>query len=244
MKNLIFLLLLCFSISGYAQNSTYMQWQNYVITPHYDKLQDFGEAMNEHNKMYHQTAATAASVWRVDTGPNVGKWVLSSGPYTFSHMDTVSMADGHMSHWRNTVMPTIAHIEDGGIWRMYNDHSYIPQNMQITKARVVVHKTNSDAMDGYFDAMKKLTEATAQGQPTMARILLDRVGFHNDGRDKVVFIGLNNWGQLDNGIGNVYEEVHGEGTWDLFLEQVNHGIKSSYEEHWTFIPFLSGIGGN
>ena len=243
MKKLIFPLILFVSLSLSAQEAAYNQWQNTIVTPHYDKMQAFGEALHEHNKLYHQDAASAASVWRVVSGPNVGKWVLSSGPHTYGSRDDLDLGAEHGAHWRNKVMPTFKKIEDGGTWRAINDLSYIPEGAVITKARVIIHDMTGEGSEGYRSAMKKLTEATAKGSPATARIFLRRVGFHNDNMDNVVFIGLNKWADLD-GSGNSYEEVHGEGSWDLFLEEVGAAIKSSYEEHWVHIPYLSGIGGD
>ncbi len=241
MKNLIFLSFLFISVFCSAQEAAYSQWQNYVITPKYDQLQAFGEAIHEHNKMYHQNAPGTASVWRVDSGPNVGKWVLSNGPHTFGNLDNMDLGEGHAAHWRNKVMPTIAKLQDGGIWRLDNNHSYLPDGMAITKARVIVHELSDDGREGYHAAMKKLTEATKIQSPSRARLYLRRVGFHDDKMDRVVFLGLNNWADLDGNASSNYEKVHGEGSWVLFIEEVSKGVKSSYEERWTHIPYLSGI---
>ena len=241
MKNLIYLFLLLFSLSTTAQDATYNQWQNYVITPKYDQMQSFGEGLHEHNKMYHQDAPNTASVWRVDSGPNVGKWVLSSGPHTFADLDNSKLGAEHMAHWRNSVMPYIDAFEDGGTWRLVNDQSHFPEgDGVISKARVIVHDLSGEGGNGYYSAMKKLAQATAKGSPTTARFFLRRVGFHNDNNDRVVFIGLNKWADLENNISDVYEEVHGEGSWDIFLEEVETSINSSYEEHWVHVPYLSG----
>lgn len=242
MKNLIIALILLFSLQSHAQEAAYSQWQNFVITPKYDQLQAFGESLHEHMKMYHQNAPGTGNVWRVDSGPNVGKWVLSMGPNTFSDHDNMQMADGHMAHWRNEVMPSIAHLEDGGIWRMQPDQSYLPDGVTITKARVIVQDRSGDNINGYYAAMKKLAETTKKQMPGQARILLNRVGFHNDHMDSVIFIGLEKWGDMDKSIREAYEKTHGEGSWDLFLDEVNTSIKSSYQETWSYIPYLSGIG--
>ena len=245
MKNLIllFLLFICFSVG--AQEPAYYQWQNYLITPKYDQMQAFGEAMHQHNKKFHQGASSAASVWRITSGQNIGKWVLSRGPYTFEGMDNIDIGGEHMADLRNNVMPYIESIEDGGTWRMVADNSYMPaEGAQITKARVIIHDMSGNGGEGYQSAMKKLAQATAKGMPGTARIFLRRVGFHNDHMDNVVFIGLNKWADLDNNVVNAYEELHGEGSWDLFLEEVGDAIKSSVEEHWIHVPYLSGIGGD
>ena len=141
-------------------------------------------------------------------------------------------------------MPTIADMADGGTWRMDPDLSYMPEGMELSKLRVIVHDVKGSDMDGYYLAMKNLAETVKQKMPTMARLYLHRVGFNNDGMDKVVVIGLNSWSDLDgSGVVAAYEEVHGEGSWDFFLDALNRSLKSSYEEHWVHVPYLSGEGG-
>ena len=240
MKHQLLLLILLLSFSSWAQDAPYAQWQNYIVTPKYDQMQAFGEALHEHHKKYHQESPHTVGVWRIMSGPNVGKWVVSSGPHTFTDLDAEGPGEGHGAHWRNVVLPTVAKIEDGGTWRMLNDYSYIPEGMQITKARAVVHDVDGDMSDSYFAAMKKLAQVTEQSHSTRARILLRRVGFHDDGQDYVVFLGYNNWAEMDTNFRSAYEETHGEGSWDLFLEQVE-AITSSYEERWAYIPYLSGV---
>ena len=244
MRKLIFPLIFFISVLTYGQQASYLQWQNYYVTPKYDKMQSFGEALHNHHKMYHQNAPATMSVWRVESGPNVGKWVISSGPHTFSDKDNMDLGSEHMADWRNNVLPTIKSIEDGGTWRMLEDYSHLPENMDISKARVVVHDLSGEGSEGYYSAMKKLAQASAKGMPATARIFLRRVGFHNDNNDSVVFIGLNKWADLDRNIVRAYEELHGEGSWDLFLEEVGDAMNSSFEEHWVHIPYLSGQGGN
>jgi hypothetical protein len=122
--------------------------------------------------------------------------------------------------------------------------SYMPEGMELSNIRVIVHDLRNGNLDGYYDAMQKLAETHKEKMPGMARIYLDRVGFHNDGMDKVIVIGLTSWSDMDTvDTAAAYEEVHGEGSWDLFIEDVNGAVRSSYEEHWSHVPYLSGEGG-
>lgn len=241
MKNLLLATFVLLSFTLYGQEEPdYVMFSNTYITPKYDKIGEFAAALSAHNKTYHSEGPFRATVFFVNAGPNSGKVVNSSGPHTFADMDTRENQPGHGQDWMENVMPHIAKIEDGGYWRRQNSLSYSPDDASYTKWRIVFVDVVGGEGYRFNELMRKLAAATESGHPENARVVYNRRGFHDDGKDRAIAHGLKHWADLDNSIADEYEAVHGEGSWDILLEEVTDVIGTMVEEHWEVSPYMSG----
>jgi len=245
MRTFSFLFSFLIFVTLSAQDAqSYQMYHNVLITPKKGKVADFSTAYAAHNKKYHAEGPHRVQAFTVNTGINMGKIVNSTGPLTWADVDTRPINKEHDDDWANNVVPLIEDIEDGGHWRLNSDVSYLAENASHTKFRVIVIDVEQGEGRSHTHQMKNITEAHKAHFPTQSRLMLNRVGFRNDGMDRVIFLGLNNWADMDNGIGQVYEDVHGKGSWDIFIEEINEATVSSYQELWEHSPEMSGPSGN
>ena len=68
-------------------NPQYTVFENAILTPQPDKVQQFEEGMAAHNKKFHASEPYGARVYYISNGPNVGKYMWAMGPLPWSAMD-------------------------------------------------------------------------------------------------------------------------------------------------------------
>jgi hypothetical protein len=245
MRNLFFLVCFLAAVSLCAQDApAYQMYHNVIITAKADKMAEFTAAYGAHNKKYHNAGSSHVNVFTANSGPNLGKFINSMGPMTWADVDARKEDKAHDMDWQKNVMPYIASIEDGGHWRLAPDLSYIAEGTPATKLRLNVIDMAQGENADHNHLMKMLAEAQKATFPSQSRMVFNRVGFRNDGRDRVILIGLNKWADLDEGIADGFEKVHGEGSWARFIEEINEAHDSSYGELWERSGGLSGTPNN
>lgn len=232
MKNLFFILLAMMTISLAAQESaTYAMYSNIYITPERGKMMDLSKAMSYHNKTYHNAAPLQATVYRVRSGPNMGKLLLSSGPHTWADIDNRKVDNAHDADWRDNIMPHIKEIQDGGNWRLAVSQSYIPEGVQFSKLRFRFHDVESQKDYRYNALMKNMAEAHKSAYPNLARAVFNRVGATADGRERVVVFGYQKWQEMDNTpMSGPYNSAFGNGSWDDFIDEISGLIMRTEDE--------------
>lgn len=153
-------------------------------------------------------------------------------------MDMREVQEGHDEDWA-TVLSMSDGFEDMGFWRLDGDIS-TPGGTQYGKLRIRIIDLKSGENYRFEQCMKNIAKTYAEKKPNNSHWVFNRRLAHNDNKDVAVVFGYNNWSELDGTFSADYEAVHGEGSWDLFMEEIEDIIVSADDHLWEIQPDLSG----
>ncbi len=242
---LIIALALPFFLIAQQEEPEYVMLHNVFLTPKGDKVPEFRENLAAHNKRFHSGGPFHVNIWQVVSGPEMGKYVNSMGPQTFEDIDNRTRQEGHDEDWVTNVMPLIEEIEDGGYWKIAPAQSYALEDAQPTKLLIRVFDIQEGKFHRVNALMEEFAKAYAAEKANISRVMYNRVGWTNDGREKALVFGLNSWSELDrHNPAAIYTEVHGETAWDNFLDEMETVMVSGFDTLWQLSPELSGDAEN
>ena len=237
---LVFAAVLAFAVLSFAQES-YTMYKVAYLKPDYSKLEELGKAVTDHNKEFHNEAPNAGHIWIVQTGPNTGKWLYVVGPTTFSDMDNVELGEDHRDHWIGEVLPNVKEISDGSYWRMSDKLTY-EGTTGFTGKEVLTFFKIKNFEEYRFKAMvEKVKEVyVAKEYPNFFQVYYSEFS-RICGYDAMIAGGFENWAFFDNkpNFKADYEEVHGEGSFQMLMEEYRDIVENEYDEIIMYVPELS-----
>ncbi len=230
------------------EDKSYAMWEAIVITPDYTKLKVLGENMRKHNQKYHKEGPYKSTVFNINTGPNAGKIVWQMGPMMFAHNDSRPAEGGHDDDWRDNVMPYIKKFNTIEYWRA--DEKLNNTDMldgDISKYPILyiryheVARGHGYSVNGLLEQISKTVKAMEGVNPWGVYDNQFRQGF-DIGRHLATVSFLKNWAKLDedNKFKETFLKVHGENSWDAFIDGMNDSFKNSWDEIWVYNKNLSG----
>lgn len=244
MRTLIPALLLC-PLFLFSQSADPVVFENVMLTANPNRIAQFEMAVAAHNKKFHPKGPREARVYEILTGPNTGKYVWSSAT-TWKAMDTRVEEAGHMTDWTTNVSTNSMAEAYGNYWELNAELSFFPNDFVLSKLlvwQVDVERNQSSKLEGL---MKKVRAVHAAKLPN------DYYGVYNnafsrssDGNDLAIvwFFDKYSWVGTDNQFNKLFEEVHGAGTWQPFLDEWISATKGVDRELWMFREDLSGVDG-
>ncbi|MCG2589085.1 hypothetical protein [Rhodohalobacter sulfatireducens] len=241
---LLFVLLLT-PFSLFAQDEEEQEsvmYESVMLTPDLSSLEQLQEAMQEHNRTFHNTAPHSAFVFNITSGPDAGKLTLVMGPMSsFSDLDNRPSSDEHNDHWINVVLPLIEDVGTVEYWTMDQELSNpIEGNYSMHFMRI-----NTISRDYLFliqGALEKISETVKAMEGDNPWILWWNAFQQGDlGRHFVVDWPMNSWGELDenNEFRSTFEEVHGKQAWDDWNSIMDLAVEDTYDEVWELNPAMS-----
>ncbi len=245
MKKLTLLLtaVFAFTVLSFAQ-ADYTMYRTVYITPKYDKLKELGKVMAEHNKEYHSEGPNQAYIWLIQTGPHTGDWLYVFGPATFTEMDNIDMAESHKDHWISEVMPFVADVSNGEYWRMDDELTWIPKDFENPGKEVLTFFEVKDFEEYRFKAILEKVQAVYEAKAYDHFFQVYNTQFSSAcGRDVLIAGSFANWAFFDKDrtFKKDFEELHGEGSWSMLMEEYKDVVVSSYDEIIIYSPELSGV---
>ena len=229
------------------EEPAYAMWESMYITPDNSKLKALGEALSKHNKKYHNEGPYSAAVYNVVTGPNMGKMVWQMGPLNYSHLDSRPSAGGHDEDWRDNVMPNVKKLSNGEYWKQRDDVSNVQMLADGIQDYKILHIRYWEVADGQGYQIKHLMGmigATIKGMdgenPWGVYVNEFRQGSLGRHMASVGF--SKNWAEYDddNNFRETFEKVHGEKSWDNFVDGMDNTFTNSWDEIWELNTALSG----
>lgn len=223
----------------------YVMYETQYLQVHSGKWADVAEKLAAHNRKFHSSGPYTARVWRVVNGPHSGQLVWAMGPCTFTDLDERPSGDPHDPDWLNNVVSSA----DAGLneyWRLDQELSYAPDN----EIRKIIRVRFFDIKGGEnyrFEQMMRNLKAVREKKNHPSRVSIYRNRFWTaDGREWAEVTVYDKWADLDRPgqMSRDYDEVHGDGSWRLFLEEVEEVIESAHEEYRELMPELSGPAGS
>ena len=250
MKNLFFLFFFCLSLTLVAQDAEekapdYVMFQTILLEPDLEDLPQLMANLAAHNKKYH-TAGTpyASTVYRIATGPNVGKLVWMMGPCTWSDLDHRPSDEGHDEDWMNNVMTLLEGIEHGEYWKLDADLSKNPMAEQFKMYYIRYHEFSKT--EGYRAqaALEKIAETMKAMDEVKHWSVYDnllRQGYKT-GRHLAMVSGMNSWSEMEDNwpFRSTFEEKYSKSEFDNFVREMEASSTNSWDEIWVYDAYLSG----
>jgi predicted nucleotide-binding protein (sugar kinase/HSP70/actin superfamily) len=163
------------------------------------------------------------------------------GPTTFSDMDNVELGDDHRDHWVDEVLPNVKEISEGSYWRMSDKLTY-EGTTGFTGKEVLTFFKIKNFEEYRFKAMvEKVKEVyVAKEYPNFFQVYYSEFS-RICGYDAMIAGGFENWAFFDNkpNFKADYEEVHGEGSFQMLLEEYREIVENEYDEIIMYAPKLS-----
>jgi len=234
----ITLTLLAFASITFAQNVVF---ESIYLEPKMENLKELGEKMKSHNVNYHATAPYTASVWQVITGQNSGKLLWIMGPFTFADLDSRPSDGGHDEDWMGNVLPLTHGMSDGYYWKLRPDYVYSPsETYQGPVMRVRVLDIRRGKSEEFGNAMDKIMEVYNEKKPNHSMAIYDNFA-SDQNRDVAIVWQYENFAYFDQDLAfaKLYEEVHGDNSWNHFMEAWREIVESASDEMSQVMPEMS-----
>jgi hypothetical protein len=220
----------------------YKMWEVTYLKPTAENYNLLTTNLAAHIKKYHNSGPRKVSVWYNYTGSHVGELAWVMGPFTFTDLDT-PFADekAHEEDWAKTVEPYVE-TTTSDYWKLDDKLSYSPENYK-SGGKVIWSVYDLVPFEGYRfkELCKKIIEVYKQkSYPHTFEVYWNQ--FENKaGRDVVIEVNFTKWAFLDEDEQFVkdYEEIHGEGTYRLAIEEYRDIVISVEDELSEIIPEMS-----
>jgi hypothetical protein len=220
----------------------YMMWEVTYLKPKGDNAELLMTNLAAHVKKFHNSGPRKVSVWYNYTGSHVGELAWVMGPFTFTDLDT-PFADekGHEADWNKTIEPYVE-VTTSDYWRLDDKLSYEPENYNFG-GKVIWSVYDLVPFEGYRfkELCKKITEVYKQkSYPHSFQVYWNQFETR-EGRDVVIEVNFEKWSFLDEDEQFVkdYEEIHGEGSYRLAIEEYRDIVISVEDELSEILPELS-----
>ncbi len=241
-KPILIIGLMAFAISVIAQTD-YLQWEVMNMTPKADKVDLFKKGLGAHTKKYHATAPFKVTINSISAGPSSGQYTWIMGPCTWTQLDGVNTKGEHDMDFEKNVTPFVESFGPTSYWRLDKDVNYLaPNDATFTKSRLrflTLIPGQEDRAGELFKMIADVYKKKAYGASYQAYW---RMGA-SPGPHVATSIGFAKWAHFDspNTLSKDFEEVHGEGSWDRFIEDYGRCIDltKSFDELNEYMPELS-----
>lgn len=240
----VFLAVMAFVSFSFAQeDESYTMFENTRLVVKTDKFKEFGKAMAHHNNTYHSgDGPYHANVWSVTMGEDAGQIIWSMGPCTYTEHDGRPSGKEHTEDWLYNVMPNVKYIDGSNMWKMDKNHSYNPDGKGSPKLSIRIYDIEDWQGYRFKELLKKVTEVyTAKKYDWTFSTYWSQFDVNAD-EDVAIVWGFDKWAWFDDDrkFKTDFEEIHGEGSWQKFLEELRGIVKGSKDEIWELVPELSG----
>ena len=232
-------------VSQNDRQAEYMVFENLILTPQPDKIQQFEEGLAAHNKKFHASAPYGVRVYEIASGPNVGKYMWTMGPFPWSALDERPDDDAHGQDWVNNVAPYLTGESDQTYWKFNSNLSNFPKDFQVDKLLVDMYDVKRFENERTMKAMDKVAKVMKDKYPDrIYGVYTNELPATKDGRDlaMIFFFDKMAWLGQDSEFAENYNEVYGQNGWDDFMKEWKEISDGKQSELWIFDPDLSGLG--
>ncbi len=227
-------------------NSEYTVIENGMMTVNPKFINEFETGVANHNNKYHTDGMYGSRIYQINNGPNIGKYLWVMGPIPWSAFDDRPQQEGHDEDWNANIEPYTIAGGDQIYWRFYPELSNFPRDFTIKNILIDMFDIKRFQKENVLTLMKKIKKVMVEKYPDEPYgLYANEFPNYKDGRDLafVSFYENSGWLGKNNDFPNKYNEVHGKGSFEIFIkewESLTHGKQT---ELWSFREDLSGIDG-
>ncbi|WP_412985983.1 hypothetical protein [Pontimicrobium sp. IMCC45349] len=246
----VLMLVMVFGVSvtlNAQEDKDYQMWESIMLTPDNTKLKILADNMRKHNEKYHSEDPYKATVYNISSGPNSGKIIWEMGPMMFKHNDTRPSDGGHDDDWRDNVMPYIKKVHTIEYWskddKLSNTSSLTDNNSDHPIMFVRYFEINQDHSYTMKSVFKQVSETIKSLPGDNPWGLYYNAFLQGDlGRHVAAVSFYKNWAQFDEDrkFKDAYEKLHGDNTWDSFLDTLDDTFTNRWDEVWIYNKHMSG----
>ncbi|MCW9706545.1 hypothetical protein [Fodinibius salsisoli] len=198
----------------------------YRLTAENDKVQEFEQAWEDHNQKFHQESPVYA--FYMESGPYSGTYQGVEGPMTWTEHENVEYTDAHGKDWLDNVQPLLVGTIDVEWWKHMNKYAQNESDTPTEMSIVTVYHIKSGEMARFTRMLDDWYEANTE-QGFDGRYNVYQRQLHGQGQVAIV-------SSLDTGLAELDESselrqrfitTHGEGTWQLFLDDYELSVSMS-----------------
>ena len=228
-----------------AQNTSEgLVFESVMLTPNPAKVAEFEAGMAAHNKKYHAEGTYGARVYWISSGANSGKYMWNMGPLPWSALDNRPSDGGHDEDWSTNVIPYVMPESNVSYMKFHPQLSNFSKDFTLKNLSVfmidIKRFKNKDFMD---KVISKVQKVYAEKMPDEIYGVYTNEMNNMEGRDFawVGFFDSMAWMGKEDKFPQYFEEVHGEGSFKTFLDDVAATTNGDMAELWVHRKDLSGL---
>lgn len=210
------------------------------LKPKLDKISAFEAALKEHNNKFHQDFPVFVAFNQ--TGELAGYYGNFIGPYSWAEWEDRQTTEAHDTHWIDEVLPLVEDITEASYWERRPKFETNPLENPSDKSIVTIITVKDDQGNRFRSILERWNKANQESDEFDGSYNVYFRWFDNPEQVAIV-------GSLENGLAEFgedngspeerFEEVHGEGSWDLWQDDVDLSVKSVDEVLRIHRPDLS-----
>lgn len=198
----------------------------YRLSPENADISQFETAWTEHNQKFHQDSPVYA--FFLESGPNSGTYQGVEGPMTWTGHQNVEYTDAHGKDWLDNVNPMLVgpmHVE---WWKHMSKYAQNETEEPIETSIVTVYHIRDGETTRFMRMLDDWLEANNK-QAHDGRYNVYQRQLHGAAQIAIV-------SSLDRGLAELddsdefrqrYIDTHGDGMWQLFLDDYELSVSKS-----------------
>lgn len=235
--------ILCFAfllipILGFNQDKNVISIDRVFAKP--EKVAEFEKALAAHAQKYH-TGDWKWRVWDIQSGPDAGGYAISEGPNTWTTLDTRgTLGAEHTADYQKNIA-SLSTTQGGSAYFVFRADLSSAQLGEFTDKISVTHVYPKAGWNGKFVALtkkiKKVWEAAEQS------VSVYESHFSGAPQFQIVYRHKQGWKEKEANFRKPFTEryaaVHGEGSYDEYLETIQKYTDRTWGEMLLFRADLS-----
>ncbi|MDX1637659.1 MAG: hypothetical protein R3281_06805 [Balneolaceae bacterium] len=198
----------------------------YLLTVENDHVQEFEDAWEQHNQQFHQESPVYA--FYHESGPYSGSYQGVEGPMTWTGHENIEYTDAHGKDWLDNVHPLLAGNIQVEWWNRMGKYAQNESESPSEKSIVTLYHIKMGEMARFTRMLDDWYEANMEQGHDGRYNVYQRELY---GQDQIAIVS-----SLDTGLAELddsgdfrqrYIDTHGEGTWQLFLDDYELSVSKS-----------------
>lgn len=207
-----------------AENEIYVV---YRLTAENDNVMQFETAWEAHNQEFHQDSPVYA--FYLESGPYSGTYQGVEGPYTWTGHENVAYTDAHGQDWLQNVQPLLAGTIEVEWWKHMSKYAQNQSEEPAETSIVTVYHIKNGEMARFMRLLDDWHEANTE-QDYDGQYNVYQRQLH--GQAQIAIVSSLDMGLADldtsNDFKQRYNDTHGEGKWQLFLDDYELSVYKSH----------------
>lgn len=187
----------------------------------------FEAAVKQHNEKFHKDGMYHATLAYNINGPMGGTYSWIMGPLNWAALDNRPGKGAHDEDWKN-VDQYVEKYNAPTLWSMSSKLSHWKEDKPLNKRIIWAYDIKSGKNARWAELVEKVKKVYEAKLPNESfRVAWNSMAPGNGGTNAVIIWGFENWAVLDRDrdFGDLFEEVHGNGSWHTYLNDFNDTVE-------------------